>query len=172
MPISFYWPCHTICINHCLLVAWYLNSWLGLGWGFKFCWSQCIPRKWHKPNSFWTFCISQVGNTLWTGSSFCPAQLDYVRHTPPINTCKYQELCKTWCIFDWIGSWLGTHHGQHHSRFFGILTAAPAHLLASVYTNLHILATLACKFGLTAIRILYVESLMHNLLGLVGASWG
>ena len=36
LPNSFYLPCNTICINQCLLVAWCLHIWLGLGWASSF----------------------------------------------------------------------------------------------------------------------------------------
>ena len=104
------------------------------------------------------FLCSMLEHTLWTGLSFCLVQLESVRHTPPTNTDHCHELCTTMVHFDWICSWLGTHHCQYHSRILDVLTASAPHLLDSVDTHLHTLASVACKHGLTVIRLFYDDS--------------
>ena len=87
------------------------GAWLG----FKFCCTPCIPPECHKTQQFLKlFCFSCWKHSMGQVHDFCLVQLEYVRHTPSINTGNCHELCKTWCVFACIGSWTGTHHGQHH----------------------------------------------------------
>ena len=139
-------------------MAWYTNIWLGLGWASSFADHSAYHHQVTNPTVFEHFLCPHAGHTLWTGLSFCLAQLESVRHTPPTNTDHCHELCTTMVHFDWICSWLGTHHCQYHIRFLGDLTASAPHLLDSVDTHLHTLASVACNHGLTVIRLFHDDS--------------
>ena len=101
-------------MNHCLLVACYLNIWMGLAWASSFAAHSAFHQNDTKPKVFEHFLFLMLETQQEQVHDFCLVQLDYVRHTPSINTGNCHEFCKTWGIFACFGSWIGTHHGQHH----------------------------------------------------------
>ena len=104
-------------MNHCLLVACYLNIWMGLAWASSFAAHSAFHQNDTTPRVFEQLLFSCWKHSRSRSMIVCLVQLDYVRHTPSISTGNCHELCKTWGNVACFGFWIGTHHGHHHITF-------------------------------------------------------